>query len=237
MIERVLQYEVDGETFESCFYCEQRNDPVPGVLVIPDIIGLREQAKDKARRLAQIGYAALAMDLHGRQRTLDRAEVMPTLERFYFDTGITIRRAMASVEAFSEQPEVNGLKLGAIGFCYGGTLALEMARSGFPFQAVVGFHSVLRSSLDWAPEALRSRILVCVGAEDPEIPVEDRRAFETEMRKTSSDWQLHVYGGVYHSFTDPRIDEAGVPDFARYNEVADRRSWSAMEDILERAFA
>ena len=232
MIEESLAYQVDGKPHISTVYRRDLATASPGVLVFSDIIGIGEHARERACRLAELGYVALAMDLHGKGQALDAPAALAELDRFYADPGITLRRAAASMKMLCEQPNVDAGRIAAIGFCYGGTLALEMARSGVPLKAVVGFHSVLRSFVEWVPQDLTGRVLVCVGAEDPQIPADQRRAFEEEMQQTNSDWQLHLYGGVYHSFTDWRADLIGLPNFARYDAVADRRSWNAMEILL-----
>ncbi|HJQ17351.1 MAG TPA: dienelactone hydrolase family protein [Sphingobium sp.] len=238
MIEETVTYSVDGKRLVSTVYRMDQDSRGAGILVFPDILGLGEHAHERARRLAELGYVVLAMDLHGDGQVFDAPKALAELEIFYADPSITLRRAEASLAMLCQQPGVDAGRIGAVGFCYGGTLALEMVRSGLPIHALVGFHSVLRSSLSWDRAHLSGRkILVCVGAEDPQIPEEQRRDFVGEMRQTEADWQLHLYGGVYHSFTDRRIDAAGMPDFARYDAAADRRSWRAMKDHFEDAFS
>lgn len=236
MIEETLTYRADGRTLNSTLYRMNLEDRVPGVLVFCDILGLGDHARERARRLAELGYAALAMDLHGNGRILEVGAALAELDGFYADPSGPLRRAEASLKVLCEQPNIDSGRIGAIGFCYGGTLALEMARSGIALKGLVGFHSVLTSSIEWKPEALTGKVLICTGAEDPQVPEEQRRKFEAEMRATGADWQIHLYGGVYHSFTDWRVDQAGVPDLARYNAAADRRSWNAMKCLLADAF-
>ena len=209
---------------------------VPGVLVFPDIFGLGEHARERAARLAELGYAALAVDLHGEQRILHVDAVMPEIERFYADPDRPCARGTAALRALADHPAVDASRVAAIGFCYGGTLALEMARRGEPLQAVVGFHSGLATANPDGASLIRGSLLLCLGSEDPSIPIEQRTAFEEEMRAANVDWQMHLYGGVYHSFTDYRCDAFNRPDFARYSPSADRRSWKAMGDLLQDVF-
>ena len=237
MIEETVRYSADDKTLVSTIYRKEKDNRGAAILVFPDILGLGEHAHERARLLAELGYIVLAMDLHGDGQVFDAPKALAELETFYSDPGITLRRAEASLAVLCQQVGVDRERIGAIGFCYGGTLALEMARSGLPLHALVGFHSVLRSSLSWDRAHMAGKkILVCVGAEDPQIPQDQRSAFETEMRQTDADWQLHLYGGVYHTFTDRWIDAAGIPEFARYDAAADRRSWRAMRDLFEDAF-
>ena len=236
MIERILTCQVDGKELIHTLYRPDTAAAVPGVLVFPDILGIGDHARERARRIADLGYAALAFDLHGDGKAVDVPTALAQLQQFYAHPQGPLSRAQAALQLLCEQSAVDADRLAAIGFCYGGTLALEMMRSRLPISAVVGFHSVLRSSIEWTPEKVSGKVLVCVGSEDPEIPADQRNAFEAEMRQTKADWQLHLYGGVYHSFTDWRADEAGLPDFARYDAAADRRSWRAMEEMLSDAF-
>jgi dienelactone hydrolase len=124
----------------------------------------------------------------------------------------------------------------AIGFCFGGTMALELARSGAHLKAVVGFHSGLGTV---APKtdakAIKARVLVCIGADDPMISPDERAGFESEMRAAGVDWQMHLYGGTVHSFTNPEAGVRNLPDAIRYSEAADARSWSSMVGLFSEA--
>lgn len=208
-------------------------EPVAGVILFPDIFGYGEHVLERAEKMADLGYAALAADLHGGRQALDVEPAMAELERFYAEPDRPRLRGDAALEALSSHPAVDGTRIAAIGFCYGGRLALEMARRGAPLAAVVGFHSSLVSSYPQDQNQIRGKILACIGSEDPGVPVEERAAFEAEMRAVGGDWQLHLYGGVYHTFTNWRADSWGRPDFARYDATADRRSWEAMRSLLQ----
>ncbi len=125
------------------------------------------------------------------------------------------------------------MRIAAIGFCFGGTMALELARSGAEVKAVVGFHSGLATN---APKtdakAIKASVLVCIGADDPMIPPEQRAAFEAEMRDAGVDWQMHLYGNTVHSFTNPGAAKRNMPDAIRYSPEADARSWTSMQDLF-----
>ncbi|HJT41114.1 MAG TPA: dienelactone hydrolase family protein [Sphingobium sp.] len=209
--------------------------PVPGVIVFPDIFGYGDHALERAERLCALGYAAFAADLHGGQRELAAEPAMAELESFYVQPERPRARGDAALKALADHPAVDGTRIAAIGFCYGGRLGLEMARQGAPLAAVVGFHSSLVSSYPKEENRISGKILACIGSEDPGVPVAEREAFEAEMRAAGVDWQLHVYGGVYHTFTNWRADSWGRPDFARYDAAADRRSWTAMQSLLQDA--
>ena len=223
-------------TLVNVLYLPDRPGPAPAILVFPDIFGEGEHAHERAARLTELGYAALAVDLHGQQRTLQVDEVMPELEHFYAQPDRPCARGAAALQALVSHPSADAGRIAAIGFCYGGTLALELARRGEPLAAVIGFHSGLSTANPGGGSLIKGKVLVCVGSEDSSIPAEQRAVFEQEMRSAGVDWQLHLYGGVYHTFTDYRCDALNRPDFARYNAAADRRSWYAMHGLLQEVF-
>lgn len=228
-----MEYQADVPLAGTLFMPDTA-EPVPAVLVLPDIFGYGDHVLERAERVAGLGYAALAADLHGGRQALAVEPAMEELGRFYARPDRPRGRGDAALTALAAHAAVDGARIAAIGFCYGGRLALEMARWGAPLAAVVGFHSSLVSS--YAPEGeshIRGKVLACIGAEDPGVPAEERAAFEAEMRAAGVDWQLHLYGGVYHSFTNWRADSWGRPDFARYDAGADRRSWAAMHALLQ----
>ena len=129
-------------------------------------------------------------------------------------------------------------RIAAIGFCFGGTIALELARSGAPVRAVVGFHSDLATAAPLTDaRAITGRVLVCIGADDPLILPEQRAAFEGEMRDGGVEWQMQLYGGVVHNFTNPRSASMNMPDAVRYDAYADRHSGSLMQGLFDEVLA
>jgi dienelactone hydrolase len=121
----------------------------------------------------------------------------------------------------------------AIGFCFGGTMALELARSGADLAAVTGFHSGLATKKPEDARNIKGHVLVCLGADDPSIGADQRAAFEAEMKAGGVEYQLHLYGGVVHSFTNPEADAMRRPEFARYDGRADTRSWASMLALFD----
>lgn len=146
-------------------------------------------------------------------------------------------RAKGALDALTAEPTVDAGRIAAIGFCFGGGMALELARGGADLRGVVGFHSGLGTQAPDDAKNIRGKVLMCIGADDPSVPPEQRAAFEQEMRAGGVDWRMHLYGGVVHSFTDPAADTRGMPDRLRYDAGADARSWAEMRAFFDEIFA
>ncbi len=235
----ILTYQADGLTMQSRLFVEPGGGPRPGVLVFPEAFGLSAHAIGRAERLAGLGYAALACDLHGDGRLVDGLdEALGLLKPLFADPSKTRARAGGGLGALLARPEVDQARIAAIGFCFGGTMALELARGGAALRAVVGFHSGLGTT---APKtdarAIQARVLVCIGADDPMIPAGQRAEFETEMREAGVDWQMHLYGNTVHSFTNQGAAKRNMPDAIRYSPEADARSWASMRALFDEALA
>ena len=234
MMQQMLAYEADGLRMQGQLFFEPGAGPRPGVLVFPEAFGLSEHAIGKAARLASMGYVALACDLHGDARIEDDLQAaIGLLQPLFADPSRTRARAAGALHALTARPEVDAGRMAAIGFCFGGTMALELARSGAAIAAAVGFHSGLGTVAPASDaKAIKGRVLVCIGADDPMIDAAQRGTFEDEMRGAGVDWQMHVYGGVVHSFTNPQAAARNMPDAIRYSAEADARSWAAMSQLF-----
>jgi len=215
---------------------EEPSGPRPGVLVCHEGPGLDEHAKDRAERLARLGYAAFALDYHGDGKPLVRDEVMGRLGALMGDPDKIQQLGRAGLAILLDQPEVDPARVAAIGYCFGGTMALELARGGADLAVVVGFHSGLGTQRPAQAGAVKAEILVCIGADDPMVPLEQRAAFEQEMRGAEVSWRMNIYGGTVHSFTNPNADLAGIPGVA-YEQLTDERSWRAMLDFFDERLA
>lgn len=230
---KTLTYTADGLTMHSQFF-SAGPATAPGVLVFPEAFGLSDHALHKAERLADMGYHALACDLHGDAKLVSGLdEAIGLLQPLFTAPGRTRARASAALHALTAETGVDTQRIAAIGFCFGGTMALELARGGADIRAVVGFHSGLGTA---APQSdarsIRAKILVCIGADDPMIPAEQRATFEAEMRSASVDWQMHLYGNTVHSFTAPTAATRNMPDAIRYSPTADARSWASLTSLF-----
>jgi dienelactone hydrolase len=208
----------------------------PGIIVAHEGGGLTDHARNSARRLAEAGYVAFALDYYGDGRPLaDLSLAMPRISAWMADPAGIRARAHAALEVLTAQAETDADRLAGIGYCFGGTTVLEMARAGEPLKAVVGFHSGLGTARPAAKGAIKGKILVQIGVQDPVVPPDARLAFEKEMEDAGADWRMILYGGAGHSFTNPEVAALGRPGF-EYHEPTDRRSWRAMLDLFDEAF-
>jgi dienelactone hydrolase len=230
-----IAYEADGRHMVGQLaYDEYRLGPRPAVLLCHEGPGLDDHVKGRAVRLAGLGYTAFALDYHGEGRTLPRRdEMMARIGALAADADLTRALARAGLDVLLAQDQVDASRVAAIGYCFGGSMALELARAGADLKAVVGFHPGLGSAKPADSRNIKASVLMCCGADDPVATVEHRNSFEAEMRDAGvADWRLEVYGGVGHSFTNPRVNGLGMPGFA-YDAAADRRSWRALLDLLD----
>jgi len=212
-------------------------DQRAGVLVCHEGPGLAENAKDRARRVAdELGHVAFALDYIGDGEVLGSMEdVMGRLGPLMGDPLQTRALGQAGLDVLTAHDRVDTSRLAAIGYCFGGTMSLELARGGADLSAVVGFHSGLSTTRPEDASSIVGKVLVCIGAEDPLVPPDQRAAFETEMRDAGVDWRMNLYGGAAHSFTNPDAGALGVPGI-EYHERTDRRSWAAMVDLFAETF-
>lgn len=208
-----------------------RGAPAPGVLVAHEGGGLGRHTKERAMRLAGLGFVAFAVDYYGEEApALERAMALGKALRA--DRPLFRSRLMAALDALKGQEAVDPDRLAGIGYCMGGAAVIELARLGAPFRAVVGFHSGFLPGTAEENERVRGPLLLCHGADDPIVTSVQRGAFLAEATAAGIDLQLHLYGGVGHSFTNADIDSLGLPGFA-YDEAADRRSWTAMLNLFD----
>ena len=239
MHRETLTYEADGLTMKSQLILDPQGGRRAGVLVFPEAFGLSDHAISRAERLASLGYVALACDLHGDARLVDDLQaVVGLLGPLYAEPSKTRARAAGGLGALVARPEVDPARIAAIGFCFGGTMALELARSGADVKAITGFHSGLSTTAPKTDaEAIKGRILVCIGADDPMIPADQRATFEAEMRDAGVDWQMHLYGRTVHSFTNQSAAKRNMPEAIRYSPEADARSWASMLHLVSETLA
>jgi dienelactone hydrolase len=236
MHSEILKYDANGRHMESHLYFDpDKTGKRPGILVFPEAFGLSEHTKEKAQRLAELGYVTLANDLFGEGKTASSMEqVMSFVEPMMQNPAKTRSYAEAGMQALLARPEVDASKIAAIGYCFGGTVSLELARGGNDVKGVAGFHSGLTTTRPEDAKNIKGKVLVCIGADDPMIGPQPRQQFADEMTAGKVDWQMHLYGGVVHSFTNKHAASVGSPAL-RYDAAADSRSWNALVAFLEEA--
>jgi dienelactone hydrolase len=208
----------------------------PGVLVVHEWTGLGSYAKMRAEKLAGLGYVAFAIDIYGkgiRPKTPQEAGAQAGI--YKSDRPLMRARALAGLNVLLGNEMCDTKRVAAIGYCFGGTTVLEIARSGADIAGVVSFHGALDTSNPGDAKNIKCKVLAVHGGDDPYVPRKDVEAFEDEMRAGGVDWQLNVYSGAVHSFTNP---EAGNDNSkgAAYNAKADRRSWQAMKEFFAEIF-
>jgi dienelactone hydrolase len=213
---------------------DSRHDKRPAVLVSHEGNGLGEHTKNTARKLAELGYVAFALDYYGDGVPPPPDQVAARCGALIDDPLGTRRLGQAGLDVLLSNEYADAAAMAAIGYCFGGTMSLELARGGADLQAVVGFHAGLSTSRPHDASNISGSVLVCIGAEDPLIPPEERLAFEDEMRAGGVDWRVNVYGGAVHSFTNPAAD--GSHPALAYEPKADARSWRALLDLFAEKF-
>jgi len=201
----------------------------PGVIVVHEWMGHNPYVRKRADQLAKLGYLAFAIDMYGKGvRAKDAKEAAALSNVYRSDRQLMRARANTGLEVLKKHPLADPRRITAVGYCFGGTTVLEMARSGADLAGVASFHGGLDSPNPADAKNIKGKVLALHGGDDPYVPTEQVVKFEEEMRKGEVDWQLVIYGGAVHSFTNP---EAGNDPSkgAAYNEKADRRSWEAMK--------
>lgn len=209
----------------------------PGVLVVHEAWGLGDHSRRRAERLAELGYVALAVDMFGNGKVAqDTGEGMQLITDLRNDLPTLHKRIRAAFDALATHPETDPSRIASIGFCFGGTTSLELARSGAPVKGVVSFHGGLETKSPAEAGKVTAKVLALTGHDDPFIPPAQVIAFMEEMTKAAVDFQVVFYGGTVHSFTEPRAGERGIPAL-KYNALSDARSWTAMKSFFDEIFA
>ena len=238
MITRDISYECDGKRLTGYFADDEtcgRNRP--GILVCHQGGGMTDHTKERARMLADLGYVAFALDMYGTVAKAP-AEAMPLMQALLQNPDQMRKRALAGLAVLKSQANVEANRLAAIGYCFGGALVLEMARCTSDLKCVVAFHPGMAPPVplpDKDDRTVHAKVMVCAGADDPFIPPSAREKFIELMTAVGADWQLIVYSGAGHSFTDKWVDGLNLPGF-KYHAPTDARSWAAMRNLFDECF-
>jgi dienelactone hydrolase len=233
---RVVEYEHDGTKLKGFLaYDDATKDKRPGVLVFPEWWGLDEYAKGRAKQLAGMGYVAFAADLYGDGKVIDTAhpaDAGKMAGALRSNVKTWRGRAGAALKQLTGQPNVDATKVAAIGYCLGGSTALQLAYTGADLKAVVTFHAGLVTPSPDEVKMIKAKILVCHGAADTFIPEKAIAEFKAALDSGGGNYQFVPYPGVVHSFTVPDADKAGVKGM-KYDKKADEDSWKRMTELFQ----
>ncbi|MFI5909890.1 dienelactone hydrolase family protein [Dactylosporangium sp. NPDC051541] len=230
IVETVVAYAHDGQALEGfSVHDEAVGGPKPAVLVVHDWTGLRENPKARANMLARLGYFAFCVDVYGTGRRFDNHEDSAAeAGKYYGDLELLRGRVRAAYDELVRHPAVDKERIAVMGYCFGGSAALEFARTGAPLKGTVSFHGRLVTHEPADVADITGSLLVLTGGADPVVPDSAVAAFQDELRtRPELDWQVTTYAGAEHGYTLP--GEA-------YDETADRRSWLALTNFLAEIF-
>ncbi|MGE5401016.1 MAG: dienelactone hydrolase family protein [Ignavibacteriales bacterium] len=232
-----VDYKSDGVALQGYLvYDDAVKDKRPGILIVHEWWGLNDYPKMRAEQLAKLGYVAFAADMYGKGVTAKTPDEAGKLAApFRNDRSLTRKRITVALDILRKNPHVDQGKIAAIGYCFGGMVALELARSGADIKGVAGFHTALDTPTPADAKKIKGKILVMIGADDKAVPPDQRQAFQKEMEQGGVDWQMNLYGGAVHAFTNPAAGNDPSKGMA-YNANADKRSWEAMKTFFQEIF-
>ncbi len=237
VIGKEIDYTAGDQTMKGYIaYDDSLTEKRPGVLVVHEWWGHNEYARMRARQLAQLGYTALALDMYGNGKTVDHPKKAASMTKaVWANLPVATQRFRAAYDLLQQQDTVNG-RIAAIGYCFGGSIVLEMARQGMDLQGVASFHGSLSTPTTASRDTLKAKILVANGADDPFTRPAQIKAFKAEMAAAHADMEFINYKGAKHAFTNPDATALGqkfeLP--LAYNAEADAKSWDKLRDFLSR---
>ncbi len=235
---RPVEWTIGGEAFAGyVVYDDATKEKLPGVVMVPNWMGVNADAVEKAKRIAGDKYVILLADVYGKDvHPKDHKEAMQALRSAYAaPEGLAARvaKAVDVLKAQAGKAPVDVARIGAIGFCFGGGAVLDLARSGAEVAGVVSFHGNLKASVQPGPEGIKAGVLVLNGANDASVTAEDRANFMKQMEQASADWQFVDFGGTVHCFTESGEAEGNC----RYNERSSARAFRLMDAFFAEKFA
>ena len=235
---KTVEYRVGDQAHEGFLAWDDAQDAQkPGVIVIHEWWGNDDYSRSRARQLAELGYVGFAIDMYGKGKTTsDAKQAAAWSGEVKKDPTKAQALLKAGLDTLKLQPQVDARRIAAIGYCFGGGMALNIARWGMGVNGVVSFHGDLSNAApDRNVKKITAKILVCHGAADTFVPQEQLDEFLREMAKAGAEVQVEVYPDAQHSFTNPGVDKHGLQG-AKYNEAADRKSWEDMKTFLRKLF-
>ena len=236
-----VSYTADGLTMKGYLaYDDALKGKRPGVLVVHEWWGHNEYARMRARKLAEMGYVALAVDMYGNgKQALHPDDAGKFAGEVSKDPATATARFSAAMKVLKEHPNTDPNHIAAIGYCFGGSIVLNMARQGMDLDGVASFHGGLTTTTPAKPGMVKAKMLVCNGAADSFVTPEDIAGFKKEMDAAKADYEFIEYAGAKHAFTNPAADENGkkfnLP--LAYNVEADKKSWADLQAFLKKIFS
>jgi dienelactone hydrolase len=234
VVTKTIDYVYDGTKLKGFLaYDDATNEKRPGVLVVHEWWGLNDYAKERCKKLAELGYVAFAVDMYGDGMTTTHPEdagKMATAVRTNLKTWRG--RAEAGLKQLTSQPNVDASKIAAIGYCFGGSTALELAYSGADLKAVATFHSALPTPTPEEAKAIKAKLLICNGADDTFVPEKSILDFKSALDKTGVKYTFENFPGAVHSFTVASADKEGLKGM-KYDKSADEKSWQMMRELFK----
>lgn len=237
--ERAVEYKEGSTVLEGFFARPDTKDlkPRPAVVIVHDWMGISDDTKARARQVAELGYVVLAADIYGKgTRPKDADEAAKFAEQYRGgDRALLRKRVQAAIDTLAKMKDADPKRVAIMGYCFGGTAALEAARMNAPVIGAISFHGGLSSALTKEKKNIAAKVLALHGADDTFVPPAEVAAFEAEMRAAKADWQLVSYGNAVHGFTHVNAPRKPGAPFG-YDEKADKRSWEAMKDFFTEIF-
>lgn len=237
VVTETIEYQ-DGDAQLQGFlvYDDAAEGKRPGVLVVHEWWGLNDYARDRAKQLAELGYVAFALDMYGKGKLAEHpreasqwaAEIRENVQQWQ-------ARAQAGLDVLKSREEVDQNRLAAIGYCFGGATVCQLAYAGVGLNGVVSFHGSLPAPTTEQADQIDAKLLICHGAEDPFVPNEQVAIFQNALKEADADWQMIIYSGAEHSFTNPDADQRNINGLS-YNQEADKSSWEHMKLFLKGIF-
>jgi len=234
---KVVDYSQDGTALEGMLaWNDSASGKRPGVIVVHEWWGFNDHARHQAERLAEAGYVAFALDMYGKGKLAAHPDdAMKFVAEATKDPAVAKARFDAALAILKADPHVDPTRIAAIGYCFGGAVVLNMARAGEDLDAVVTFHGALATTTPAAKGAVKPRILVLAGDQDPMVPPAQVEAFKQEMTAAGANFKVVMMPGAKHSFTNPDADSHGMDGLA-YNAAADKASWADMLQLFKEVF-
>lgn len=231
LVQEEINYTLHGVNFKSYVAYQSSENQLPAILILPDFSGRNPRMCETADMLAKEGYYAIAVDIYGDAKVgKDTEENLSLMQPLIDDRQILLKRLDKALTEAASIQQVDSNKIAAIGFCFGGLCALDMARANLRLKSVISFHGNLSSNNLALNEKIEPAVMVLHGHDDPMVTPESVMSFESEMTQRQADWQVHVYGNTIHAFTNPDADDVSFG--VKYNPLTSQRAWQSARAFL-----